>query len=617
MYIENDEKFHFNPGDDFTISLWANISQSSDQTSYLISKSTTQTTIPSTTSHRNAPTTTFTSGALQTIEIPSSPQFPFEVYSRGNKLYFSRSDGDNSITINSPLSTGSMQHISCRVSSSKLEIFINGVGSGTSGYENFKRDTQNNANIYIGNKGERSNFLSGSLSQINIYEEALTNTQIANHYSSSNGSPYVGNVFYESGLATITHPNYQNNVSLDFIGWDLSTILHITSSPAIPNPTGDIQSETNPKGLFFKPDGTKAFACGTFRGQQYGGTDHGKVVEYILGEPWNIETLTTASGMVYPSTNPLYLNTSSSILEPQPNGVFFKPDGRRMWFVGEQNNKIYQYDLGTEWSITSSIYHSSSSITSSPRDLWWKPDGTRLYICDTSLEQIKQYNVPQAWDITSITGWSGGTITENSNADFSNSIPSGIASIEGFSIKPDGRTLYIIEQSGTDRIHQFTLDTPWLMNNTLGVANTTHISTNTIINSHETNNKALYVREDGKYLYVAGNNNDDIEQYDLSLNNQNNFQLKFQGTHLIYENEYQCTIEEHEFNYTMNPSIRKNRNLNCQYLSNFATGSNFKPYVTTVGLYNEAGELLVVGKLGQPTRMSDETDTTIVIRWDN
>jgi len=40
------------------------------------------------------------------------------------------------------------------------------------------------------------------------------------------------------------------------------------------------------------------------------------------------------------------------------------------------------------------------------------------------------------------------------------------------------------------------------------------------------------------------------------------------------------------------------------------------PYVTTVGLYNDDNELLMVGKLGQPVRMSDETDTTFVIRYD-
>ena len=69
IYIENDEKFHFNPGDDFTISLWADVSQSSTQTSYLISKSTTQTIIPAITSNRNVPVNTQITGALQTIDI--------------------------------------------------------------------------------------------------------------------------------------------------------------------------------------------------------------------------------------------------------------------------------------------------------------------------------------------------------------------------------------------------------------------------------------------------------------------------------------------------------------------------------------------------------------------
>ena len=51
-------------------------------------------------------------------------------------------------------------------------------------------------------------------------------------------------------------------------------------------------------------------------------------------------------------------------------------------------------------------------------------------------------------------------------------------------------------------------------------------------------------------------------------------------------------------------------------LANFTTSSYFKPYVTTIGLYNENNDLLVVGKLGQPIRMSDETDTTFIMRWD-
>ena len=55
------------------------------------------------------------------------------------------------------------------------------------------------------------------------------------------------------------------------------------------------------------------------------------------------------------------------------------------------------------------------------------------------------------------------------------------------------------------------------------------------------------------------------------------------------------------------------------YLSTgyFTTGSYFKTHITTIGLYNEQNELLVVGKLGQPIRTSNETDTTFIVRWDS
>ena len=84
----------------------------------------------------------------------------------------------------------------------------------------------------------------------------------------------------------------------------------------------------------------------------------------------------------------------------------------------------------------------------------------------------------------------------------------------------------------------------------------------------------------------------------------------------MYEHEYQCTINEREFNQTSNLTTREVKSNNNYKLAGFTTSSFFKPYVTTVGLYNEAGDLLVVGKLSQPVRMSNETDTTFVLRWD-
>ena len=91
--------------------------------------------------------------------------------------------------------------------------------------------------------------------------------------------------------------------------------------------------------------------------------------------------------------------------------------------------------------------------------------------------------------------------------------------------------------------------------------------------------------------------------------------LKYKNTHLITENEYQCTVNEEEFEFTNNLSAREAPQ-ELGGLASFATGSNFKPYITTVGLHDDNGNLLVVGKLGQPIKASSETDTTFVIRFD-
>jgi len=89
--------------------------------------------------------------------------------------------------------------------------------------------------------------------------------------------------------------------------------------------------------------------------------------------------------------------------------------------------------------------------------------------------------------------------------------------------------------------------------------------------------------------------------------------LNFKNSYTIYENEVICTISDGEFNMSQNPTITTDTSGS---LRDFATGSNFSPYATSIGLYNDANELLLVAKLGQPIPISDNTDTTFVIRYD-
>jgi hypothetical protein len=92
-----------------------------------------------------------------------------------------------------------------------------------------------------------------------------------------------------------------------------------------------------------------------------------------------------------------------------------------------------------------------------------------------------------------------------------------------------------------------------------------------------------------------------------------NYDVKFKNEHIIYENTVKCTVRESEFNYTHNPSISTDTSGS---LRDFATGSVFTPYVTTVGLYNDSQELLAVAKMAQPIPLSTNTDTTFLINYD-
>ena len=89
----------------------------------------------------------------------------------------------------------------------------------------------------------------------------------------------------------------------------------------------------------------------------------------------------------------------------------------------------------------------------------------------------------------------------------------------------------------------------------------------------------------------------------------------FDSTITIYESQYKCTIRENEFNFSQNPSLISGSS-NSGVIYNFATGSYFNPYITTIGLYNNNKELLAVAKLAQPLPLSAVTDTTIMVNLD-
>lgn len=92
-----------------------------------------------------------------------------------------------------------------------------------------------------------------------------------------------------------------------------------------------------------------------------------------------------------------------------------------------------------------------------------------------------------------------------------------------------------------------------------------------------------------------------------------NVTCSFSSSLTIYESQYKCTIRENEFNASLNPSLISGSD---GTIYDFATGSAFAPFITTIGLYDENRNLLAVGKLGKPLPSSPTTDTNILINID-
>ncbi len=103
----------------------------------------------------------------------------------------------------------------------------------------------------------------------------------------------------------------------------------------------------------------------------------------------------------------------------------------------------------------------------------------------------------------------------------------------------------------------------------------------------------------------------------ISESSINSSSVSFTSSFSITENQYKCVIGEGEFGYSLNPSLLTGSlGYNNNKYWDFATGSYFSPYITTVGLYNDNKELLVVGKLSTPIKSPMQSDLTIQINFD-
>ena len=88
--------------------------------------------------------------------------------------------------------------------------------------------------------------------------------------------------------------------------------------------------------------------------------------------------------------------------------------------------------------------------------------------------------------------------------------------------------------------------------------------------------------------------------------------ISFNNTTEINSKIYFCRVPHNKFNYSANPTYVSGSKIRVKNVAS----DNPVSYITTVGLYNAAGELLAVAKLSEPLRKDPSNDMTIRVRLD-
>jgi DNA-binding beta-propeller fold protein YncE len=235
--------------------------------------------------------------------------------------------------------------------------------------------------------------------------------------------------------------------------WDISTASHVQTVSVNTN-------QQAPRGLFFRSDGLKMYLCGT---------SNQAVDEYNLSSAWDISTLS-------------YVQSFSVISqEGTPEGVFFHPDGSSFYVVGTGSDAVLQYIIGS---------FSVASEELIPRDIFFKTDGTKLYIIGVSGDEVNEYDLSTAWDIRTASYLQNFSVASQTTAPI------------GVSFKPDGTEMYVLEDSTSDEIHEYSLSSAW------DISTASFVSTY-VFSVSGTAPDAFYVAPDGLNLYILSSDVDD------------------------------------------------------------------------------------------------------------
>ena len=272
-----------------------------------------------------------------------------------------------------------------------------------------------------------------------------------------------------------------------------------------------INADDGEFGLTFNNDGTKMYT--TLYDNTGAGQQQDAVYEYVLTTAYDISTATLNNTLVIHDTT-LDGNGDAMI----PTQVVFNNDGTKMFIANHSNNNddyINYFDLSTPFDISTATIDNRLSLDSTGADerrlnsIAFNNDGTRLFAAgvnrDSKAEdRIHEFTLDTPFDLSS-------GVTHVNTEDMS----SYHNYIDGVTFNYNGTKMYTIDHQ-SNQISQFKLTTPYDVS-TLSLEGTFDVS------SFSEDPRELVFSNDGSKMFFIDDSpsdasNNKVHEFNLSCN---------------------------------------------------------------------------------------------------
>ena len=206
---------------------------------------------------------------------------------------------------------------------------------------------------------------------------------------------------------------YQYSLST---GFDLSTASYDSVSFTVSS------QDTGPDGITFNSDGTKMYIIGF---------SNDSVFQYSLSTSFDLSTASYDS-----------VSFSVSSQDTIPDGITFNSDGTKMYILGLSGDDVNQYTLSTAFDLSTASYDSVSftisSQETSPSGLVFNNDGTKMYVVGTQNDKVYQYSTVLNTNTLDLSSGSVFKITPTSDIEVQLSNPAASGTSSGATLLLDG-----------------------------------------------------------------------------------------------------------------------------------------------------------------------------------